>query len=105
MVNFFKKIKFRDYVVKFLSKEPSSILFVSGFQNNNFFILEVVFKETQEKLKFISKDFYWYTVPEMEEINYKSELHEILSNIKTKWTQGFFEAIRPANSIDFIQSD
>jgi hypothetical protein len=105
VLNFFKKTKFRDYVSKFLSKGPSQILFVSGFEKNSFFILEVSFKNTNEKLKFIIKDFSWYTVPEMEEINYKSELHEILSDIKMKWTKGFYEAIRPSNSLDFIQND
>lgn len=96
---------FRSFVENFLLKEKCKIFFNSAYESNGFIVLEVVYKKTSEKGKFLFKDFIWYTLPYVEEINYKSELHEALTDIKNKWSKGFYDIENSSVSLNYINSD
>lgn len=99
------KMDFRSFIENFLSKGKCKIFFISAYESNGFTVIEVVYKKTNEKSKFLFKEFSWYTLPYMEEINYRGELHEILNDIKNKWSKGFYDIENPSNSLKYINND
>jgi hypothetical protein len=102
--NIFKK-KFKGYIKNFLIKGYSKIAFSHAFEKNGFILVEVVYLSTLEKNKFLFKEFSWYCLPHMEEVSYKSELFDILNDIKNKWSKGFYEIDKLSNSLNYITSD
>ena len=104
-LEFFKSLtSFRAYIKKQLYNGEAPITYVSGEDKNGFIILEVMFRKTKEKSKFLYKDLYWYTVPDMEQLN-RSDLHDWLESIRKKWRDGFYEAVRQPNTVLFITDD
>ena len=96
---------FRSFIENFLLKEKCKIFLESAYDSNGFVVLEVTYKKTNEKSKFLFKDFSWYTLPYMEEVNYKSELHDMLTDIKNKWVKGFYDVEKTSNSLKYINTD
>lgn len=104
MIKLLKK-DFRSFIENFLNKGKCKIFFNSAYESNGFVVIEVIYAKTNEKSKFLFKDFNWYTIPYMEEINYGSELYKILSDLKNKWLKGFYDIESPSNSLKYLNSD